>query len=929
MPDAAPPTPPAREDTAPLAAVVRARWPILIAFVALCAWLLPGVRMLQHDDDVLAFLPPEHPDVVAFHEVADRFGMLEVALVGLRAKDGGDLLTPERSEQVRTVATLISELPGTRLVLDYPTLPDLRVDGDTLAVDPLVPKGETDPAVLRARVLGNRDAVGNLISADGTSAALLVYLLPATSGASGRAARLEPIRDVVAQHWDGEAYFGGAPFIETNAASASRADIERLSPIVIAVLTITSALLLRSITAAVMNLVVAGIGVALVVGAHGRFGEPFTIVSSTTPVLMVALGGAFGMHLISGYQRRSGTSAARASGAFRELWLAVVLSAATTAVAFFALYVMPQVPMKRFGIVAGCGVLVLLAIALLVVPGLLSLLPARLLRPRPPMVVPFGARPPAWALAVLCALGLFFATRLQADPDTRSVFDEDSEPARADRFFNEHFGGSQYIQIAIDAEMRDPVVLRQIRELATKLRAVEGVADVRTLVEPVEMLTEGFGGRRGLPRDQAQARRVLGNLADHPAMAQLVTTEMTGAIVHVKLAPQSSEALVRTTAEVRAIADALPPGPIRVGAHDDPAVAAVQKEAVRVRAEAALGKPLTEAELDALLDPGSKDAAMLAEAERLRERALGTEEVIESLPPEVYEDVALEQLLTLRGKALEDYLRQQLPELVAKDAEGPKYVARELERWLGESRDRIRVESMCKRLGLENAAPVAKKAVPEGMEGLGFDDEPAAFVPSGACGAFADVLSELEDAEWAIPPDVDAKVVREAPWRLQITGQPLIGQAFAESATRSLWISTIVSFVALALVLVAGRHLLAIIPATWTVVVTLGVIALLGHPIGIGTSMVSCVAMGAGVDFAIHLSVRARESRAADRGSEAVRELGGVAIVTGLQLAAAFAVLIASSMPPLRQFGIGLAIGLMVAAAGAVWFAPILFDRRK
>src|SRR5688500_9958513 len=101
MADAAPP--PSRDD-APLTAVVRARWPILAVFVALCAWLVPGVQHLQHDDDVLAFLPPEHPDVIAFREVVDRFGMLELALVGLRAPDGADLLTPERSQRVRTVA---------------------------------------------------------------------------------------------------------------------------------------------------------------------------------------------------------------------------------------------------------------------------------------------------------------------------------------------------------------------------------------------------------------------------------------------------------------------------------------------------------------------------------------------------------------------------------------------------------------------------------------------------------------------------------------------------------------------------------------------------------------------------------------------------------------------------------------------------------
>ena len=909
--------------------IVRARLPILAIFAVLCAWLLPGVRHLVHDNDVLAFLPPDHPDVVSFRDVADKFGMLEVALVGVRAPAGEDLLTPQRSEAVRSLGRALGELPGTRLVLDFPSLPDLRVDGDTLAVDPLVPKGMTDAAVLRSRVLGNGDAVGNLISADGTAATLIVYMLPGREEGGGRGARLEDIRRTVAEHWDGEVFFGGAPFVENTAAEASRADIERLSPIVIVVLTLTSAVLLRSLTAALMNLLVAGLGVGLVVGAHGVFAEPFTIVSSTTPVMMVALGGAFGMHLISGYQRQTGLPAERASAALRELWVAVVLSAVTTAVSFYALVIMPQVPMQRFGIVAGCGVLGLLAVALLAVPGLLSLLPARLLAPRPSLVLPLPLRPPAWSLAVLAVVGLYFGAKLRADPDTRNVFDPHSEPALADAFFNENFGGSQYFQIAITADMREPVVLRTIRELADRLRAVEGIVDVRSLVEPVETLTEGFGGRHGLPSNGAQATRVLGNLADHPAMAQLLTTDLGGAIVHVKLAPLGLDALERATAAVRTIVDELPPGPLGVSDRSDPVIVTAQRDTVRRRLAPALGRTLSVAELEALVDPTAAAAAMLGEVTRLRERALGTDEVIEPLEPADYAAVDPAELLTLEGEAMAAYLRAKLPKLVEKDPEGVKYVARELALWIGEARARVRVEAMCARLGLANQDPEApaKPAAPEGLEGMGFDDA-APGQPAGPCRAFADIVSELDDETWGVPVGTDAKVLREIPWRAQLTGQPLIGQAYAESVTRSLYGSTLVSVVVLAVVLLLGRHLRALIPAVWTIAVTLGTIALLGHPIGIGTSMVSCIAMGAGVDFAIHLSVRARLATGPEPGREAVTELGGVAVATGVQLGAAFLVLLASEMPPLREFGIGLAIGLILAAGAAVAFAPILYRRR-
>jgi predicted RND superfamily exporter protein len=913
--------------------VVRARYVILAVFVGLCAWLVPGVQALQHDDDVLAFLPPEHEDVVAFREVADRFGMLSVALVGLRA-DGEDLLVPERTEQIRELGKSIAAADGVRLVLGYPDLPDPKVVGETLVVEPLVPKGLSAEEI-RARVVINPNAVGSMISEDGTSAALLVYLID-TGDANARARNLAAIRELVEAEWEGEAWFGGGPFIEDIAAQSSRKDLEKLSPVVIIVLVVTSALLLGSATGAALNLVLTGLGIGLVVGAHGVFGEPFTIVSSTTPVLMVALGGAFGMHMISGYQRQEGDPSTRASNALRELWVAVVLSGLTTAVAFFALLVMPQVPMQRFGMVAGMGVLMLLALALLVLPAMLSLLPARLLPTRPVRPLPMRWIPPLWLMIGLAIVGIVLGARLTADPDTRNVFDDDSEPALADAFFNEHFGGSQFVQIAVEADLSEPTVLREIRGIVSQVEQLPHVADVRSLLDPVALVTEGFGGRAGVPQTTGQAHTVIVNLADEAAMKQLMTTDGQGAIIHVKLAPAPSEEQLATTNRIREIVGRAPTL-IRVAKAGSPDVDAARRELVRGRVVELTGKEIDATEFDTLVTAGAADdPALLAEIERLRERAFATDELIEEpLAEEEYETLAPAQLVTTRGAALEKLLRAQLPTLVSKDPEGIPIVVEQLGMWIDEARERRRIEVMCDRLELpqgEPAKPAVEKEAPKQEDdplGLGLEDEEEAQAPvkpSGPCGELLTIVSELGDAEWSAPEDANVDVLREVPIAIRITGQPIIGQAFAQSVTDSMRWSTLVSIVALALVLLVSRHLVALVPALWTLAVTLGLIVLLGHPISIGTSMVTCIALGAGVDFAIHLGVRARRGGG---GRAAVDELGVVILITGLQLAVAFLVMLASSMPPLRQFGVGLAIGLLGAAAGAVWLAPRLLKDRS
>lgn len=901
--------------------VVRARWAILALLVAVCAWILPGALHVREDNDVLAFLPGDHPDVVGFREIADRFGVLEIALVGLHPTDG-DVLTLARVDEVRALSRTIGELPGVRMVLSFADLPDPKVTEEGLEVAELVPADLRDEAKIRAKVLGSTDAVGNLISKDGKAAALMVFLLPqhrlaSENGSAGpeRGETLQQIRDVVAKGWQGESHVGGGPFVEDAAARSSRHDVNRLSPIVIAVLVLVSAVLLGSVTAAGLNLILTGLGVGLVMGAHGRFGEPLTIVSSSLPVMMVALGGAFGVHILAGFQRQAGSNRERVAATLRELWLPVVLSGVTTAVAFFALVVMPQVPMQRFGVIAGTGVLVLLLLALGVLPALLAVLPNNLLKPKAERAMPMRGRPPLWLMLVLAIAGAAGASQLRADPDVTAVFSADSEPIRSNNFFNEHFGGSTYLQVALEVShteldagnpdrkgLSESTVLREIRDLCERVMAIPGVVDVRSVVEPVMLLNEALGGRRGIPETPGRAGRVLTYLQGHPAVAQLMTSDGGGALIHIKLAPMSGAEQLRVAGDVRALLERHASGHMWVaptsGANADPAARAQQIAEVGEHLTRLTGKPVDAAALTKAA-PTNPSPALLAAIVEVRERALNSEESpVEGVPRVELDALEPASLISPRGPALEALLREKLPTLAAKDAEGIGFAAKFLGSWTDEVLAKFVVEGRCAALGV---------AEPKD------------------CAPLQSVLSELDDAEWRMP----AGPGRQLAVQTRLTGQPVIGAAFAESETRSLFESTLVSVVGLALTLLVARQLRALIPALWTLCVTMGVLALLGLPISVGTSMISCIAMGAGVDFAIHLGLRARTFTGPDAGQRAVDEIGVVTLISALQLACAFAVLLASELAPLREFGIGLAIGLVGAALGACWLVPWLYRGRS
>ncbi len=853
-------------------AVLRARVLWIVGALALAACLGPYATRVVSDDDVLAFLPPQDETVVALREVSATFGLLDVAVIGLAANDGDTLLQPERVEHVRTLAQALARVDGVQQVLAFPDLPTLEIEGETLVVRPLVPKNNPT-ADLAAHVLGNPFARGALVANDGAAAAVLVSLPAAREQ---RSAVLASIRAATASIWPWVAHFGGAPFIEAEAAGASRSDLARLSPIVVLVLGLGSALLLRSVWAAALNLAMVGLSLLCVLGVHTLLDVRLSIVSSTLPVLLVALGGAFGMHMLAAFASVSGTAKERAEQALQHMVIPIVLSAITTALSLAALAVMPQRPMQVFAVTGALAVLFVLALTLTVLPAALSFAPPRMR----PVHFALTVRPRRTTLFLLGCCGWAGLWALHASPDTRDVFDATSPTRRAEDFLAHHFGGSTFAQVAISADLSEPVVLRRLAWLRDDLARIKGVVDVRSLLEPVALVNEGFGGRAGVPETQGRARRVLGQLADQPAMAQVLTRDVQGTVMHVRLAGDASIARV-TTALREVVFSHFDEPSLGVASTARPEVALRQRE--DVVEHLAARTPWSIAAIKRALPVSDQLAAdAWPQLERLRARAFGGDEIIEPLLPAVYEALPLERLMTHRGEALAREIAAFMPTLAERDAEGVNIAAQQLTLWVDEARLDLERESFCRALQATHAQ----------------------------CEEVAPWLGELHDAWWQVPV---ASAERTLDVKVWLTGQPFVGQAFARSVMQSLRISTLLTLLALALTLLLSRMLATLTAAVWGLGLTLGVLAVMGHNVSVSTSMITCIAAGAGVDFAIHLAL------ARTRPGEPAR-VASVVLLTGVQLALAFSVLLASSMPPLRSFGAGLAVALAAAALGAILF---------
>lgn len=127
---------------------------------------------------------------------------------------------------------------------------------------------------------------------------------------------------------------------------------------------------------------------------------------------------------------------------------------------------------------------------------------------------------------------------------------------------------------------------------------------------------------------------------------------------------------------------------------------------------------------------------------------------------------------------------------------------------------------------------------------------------------------------------------------------------------------------------------IAVLPVAFSLLLVLAALALAGTPLGIANSMFAGIALGIGLDFAIHLTTTYRQKlRQGMPAIEALRstlELTGPAVcVSAASITAGFSVLLLSEIAPNVQLGVMICLCLLTCAVTTLLLIPSLLSLWK
>jgi predicted RND superfamily exporter protein len=878
--------------------IYRHPWLIVLFITLVTVFFALQIPRLELDNNNFRFISEKDEARRVSAYIDDTFGSSLFILVGLHRNSGdvfdGPFLNRIREYVERVEAIDIIDPVSSIVNADYVT-----GDSESIVTEKLLPAdfagtaGEI--ALLKERLLSWDMYKRALVSDDFSSTQILVPMNVSTDEA-GRPEVVDSfiqVRDIAREMFKGEAevYVTGLPVISATINEAVRSDLVLLVPLVILVVLLILFFSFRRLCGVVLPLLTVVVASIWSMGAMPLFNIKLSVISTVLPVILVAVGSAYGIHVITHYiEDLSAGKEGMTGEEHRELLLAlmgrlvkpVFLAAATTFVGFVSFCFTTVLPIREFGFFSGFGVLASFVTAVTLIPALL-LIRVSLFKGPSKAIKSGGEKKDRLSDAtasffsaiaghkgvVLCAAALVLlvsllgASKLVIDNVFVEYFKSDTDIYKSDLFIREHFGGSKVVSVMAEADSSEallsPASLGALdalsRHLETKVPEVGKVMGFTDLVRRINQVFNADESPDGIK----------------PVLTSPAAGEPAGE-------PAGDDFGFGFDGETGAEED-FGFGNFGIDDAEEFGFGVFEKDEAPPAAEESPPEKTgyTLNEMIALLDTASRSGN--------RADLNATELVWE-----------LKKLSNFEGAAY-----YEVPQDPAKYGKSrPEELAALVSNYL------VLLSGQIDSYSNDPLEPTAVKTTVQ-LRTLGESDTNRAL---------EEIYRFVEDR---FPRDI----------KVTVGGSALVEASLNRQVVRSQLISVIVSLCLVFLIIAFSNRSLAagligITPLFISILLNFGVMGFLGIKLNIGTSMIASLAVGIGIDYTIHY-MEAFKREYAKRGIKASFAVSGKAIIiNAVSVGAGFGVLFFSRFNMLGDFGLLIALTMGASALVSLTVIPAL-----
>ncbi|OPX28486.1 MAG: hypothetical protein B1H06_03205, partial [Candidatus Cloacimonas sp. 4484_143] len=547
--------------------VLKYRVPIIIGTIIITIFMAFQLRKLEINSDILEYLPQDDPSVVLFNEVGDKFGGNSLAMIALETDD---VFNPETLNRVNLITQKFKEMSEISYVTSLTDVIDIKKMEDGLEVGKLVderhiPSEKNELERIRNYTLSKEMYRGNIISDDGTIAIIIARLKKDVDRiAVGR----EMKEFVLSTTGNEKLYFAGIPFQMIYLTDVINSDVVKLLPVVLLLLIITLAISFRSKRGVILPLATVIISTTWGLGLMSLFGIKLTIASDGMPILLIAIGSAYGIHLVNKYLEdiRKGDNKIEAiKDTISEVGLPIFLAGLTTSIGFLAFLISNLTIIKEFGIFTAIGVMFAYLVAITFLPALLSFMPAPKIKAKkeslePTLMNRFMSGLNRLILKrriailiigfIIVAVGIFSLFKINREVNMVEYFKKDSEIRQAEDMMESKLGGSIPIQILVKGDLQEPAVLKEMIKLEKYLKSLPDVHSPQSIADLICEMNDVMNDSYCIPETREGVANLWFFLEGNEILPQLINSQNNEGLIQAKLGTVNTKKLTLVTDEI-------------------------------------------------------------------------------------------------------------------------------------------------------------------------------------------------------------------------------------------------------------------------------------------------------------------------------------------------------------------------------------------
>ncbi|MBI5507243.1 MAG: MMPL family transporter [Deltaproteobacteria bacterium] len=490
-----------------IAALIERRAAVIAVVLALTGAAALSLCRIHFEDRIDVWFVAGDAELAAYREFKAKFESDELIVVGVSA---ASLFTPEALAALERLTREVAHAPHVRRALSLTNVEVPMAGEDGLEVRRFIDSPPYEPAAalrLRTRALAHPLIRGNLVSADGRAAAILVELAADAADVRAKRALVDALRRLGSAAPPLQVHVAGLPVLNAAFHAYSQRDLLLLVPLSLVLVGVAVFLLFRRFFAVLITLAVVFVTLLWVFGLVALCGIKVHVLLTALPTFLLVASVGDAIHLVSDYEgalRRGAAQLDAVRDTVRRLVKPCFFTAATTAVGALALGTSDLGPVRDFAWLGAAGVMIGWLLTMTFAPALLAVLPVPRLPPE--TASGRGLRRLLAALAlptrrqsvvvlaatvVLAGVAAWGTTRLHVGTNALTYF-RDRDPVRVDtEFIDATLGGTGRVELVAHAPqggLKHLTVLRRLEALAAWVKQHEAVTQTFSVVDVLKAL---------------------------------------------------------------------------------------------------------------------------------------------------------------------------------------------------------------------------------------------------------------------------------------------------------------------------------------------------------------------------------------------------------------------------------------------------------